>query len=138
AAFKAAFFVSYGRLFTPSRKSPNIISAKPPLVRREHQAVHDTIMDTRHGYVAHSDKELRQVRGYPPGAEIDGHPHSAPDSGEWKWAVKSLDFRVDYEEMDAHLKNMENVIGGKVQDLLSHLVASVGSVRRTEIELADL
>ncbi|MFO1077993.1 MAG: hypothetical protein U1E73_09765 [Planctomycetota bacterium] len=138
AAFKSAFFASYGRLFTPSRKSPSIISERPPFVRREHQAVHDALMDARHGYIAHSDKELRRVRLFPPGAPIDGRPHSAPDSGEWKWAVRNLEFQINYEDLGAHLASMGNVIDEKVQELLSRLVGTLDAVPTAETELGDL
>jgi hypothetical protein len=137
AGFQAAFFASYGRLFTPTSKGANTISAKSPYVSPEHFPLHEQLLEARHAYVAHSDRELRRVRVYPPGATRDGEAVSQVDSGMWTWATRYLEFGFG-PELEDHLGTLERVLKEKAEEVFSQLTKCIGIVVVAETPLEHL
>ncbi len=116
-----AFVASYGRLFTGNLG----LELKAPWVLAEDIAVHEHIMQARHGAVAHSSRELRRVRLVPPGAEYDGRvvtPAVAVD--DWRWLVTSLALKADAGHVDRIVARIHDECAERASQALRRLLES--------------
>jgi hypothetical protein len=127
-ALLIAFTSAYGRLFSGDLA----LQAKHEVLPHE-MPLHSQIMDARNGYAGHSDRDMRIVRVYPPGAQFEGSPVQ-----NWYWGVRTIAYAVDPDEVEAFVVRLKQSFAERAREAIQMLVDHCGtSVPSTDVLLAD-
>lgn len=117
-----ALVAAYGRLFS----GDSHLQAKPPWVLPPERAVHDQLMDLRHGSVAHSTAALERVTFFAPGSTVDDQVVSGISSEDWAWQVRALQISAPATDLDAHLRRLHTEIHSRSTAALKRLQGECG------------